>query len=79
MINVVARAENIEGFIRKFRDSQCAFLGQHCCNPQRSYMVIEEFNGGGRMGFILISKARRNGVGVGSWRCCSICCLLIPL
>lgn len=77
-VNAVARAENSAGFICKFRDSQSAFLGQRCNNPHRSYMAIEEFNDGGRMGLILIPKARRNGVGVGSWRCCSICCLLIP-
>lgn len=39
-IDDVARLINSVGFLRKFRDSQSALLGQQCNNCRGSYMAI---------------------------------------
>lgn len=54
----MAGVENSVGFVRKFRDSQKAFLGQRCSNHHGSYMSIE-FIGGGRRKFIIIPEGKK--------------------
>ena len=54
----MAGVENSVGFVRKFRDSQKAFLGQRCSNHHGSYMSTE-FIGGGRKKFIIIPLGKK--------------------
>lgn len=57
MLGEVVEEENVK-FIRKFRDSSKAFLGMRSNNSHGSYLVFEEFNGGGRTGFIIIPEGK---------------------
>jgi hypothetical protein len=58
MVGEVARVEDNLKFIRKFRDSQGAFLVQRCRNSHGNYLANEEFSSGGWRGFIIIPRAK---------------------
>jgi hypothetical protein len=57
-IEGVASSVNSKGFFRKIRTARSVFLSQRSFNIHGTYLAIEEFNGGGRRGFILLPEGK---------------------